>query len=310
MDSSCSSDSFPDIGQPGTSTDSSIHSKDGSMICLRADKSQLLSHFECCVCYDIISPPILQCPNAHVFCQTCLNKFEPPYTCPTCREPLPPKPIRNLPMEKIAASLGLPFPCKYKICGCRSSSTLTEKTLHESLCEFRPFNCPSIWGRCHWLGDRDQVFEHLVREHKYKNQALHQLKDSPNIVRSDFYYNLKYNLVEMKVANWTKLLTFKNYEFFFVLSRKCSIAMEMNFKAILFFIGEQRIANRFRYRLEIGDESDGPRIQFEDTPNSIRNGVPLTVSAGMGLAFDNQVAERFIDDNIFRIIFELREVSC
>ena len=84
------------------------------------DITPILSQFDCCVCLEHISPPILQCRNSHLFCQTCRQKLRTPATCPECREPLPKGDSRCYHLEQIAVILGIPFPCKYSSNGCSS----------------------------------------------------------------------------------------------------------------------------------------------------------------------------------------------
>ncbi len=76
--------------------------------------NELLSLFECPVCFEFALPPILQCQSGHIVCSNCRPKLT---CCPSCRSPL--GNIRNLSMEKLANSLQ--FPCKYFINGCIES---------------------------------------------------------------------------------------------------------------------------------------------------------------------------------------------
>lgn len=97
---------------------------------------ELTSLFECPVCFDYVLPPILQCQNGHLVCQTCRQKIT---CCPTCRVPIGSN-IRNLPMEKLASTMS--FPCKYNQSGCAAQLLYTEKPDHEDSCEFKPYSCP------------------------------------------------------------------------------------------------------------------------------------------------------------------------
>ncbi len=45
----------------------------------------LVSLFECPVCFDYALPPILQCQSGHIVCSQCRQKLS---SCPTCRGPL------------------------------------------------------------------------------------------------------------------------------------------------------------------------------------------------------------------------------
>ena len=122
-----------------SSSNSGLNSSASSLTTITTDLSLILRQFECCVCLEHINPPILQCGNAHLFCQSCRRELQTPATCPECREPLPDGDSRCHPMEQIAVNLGLPFPCKYSLSGCSVTSILTEKKNHENQCEYRPY---------------------------------------------------------------------------------------------------------------------------------------------------------------------------
>lgn len=98
--------------------------------------SDLVSLFECPVCFDFVLPPIIQCQNGHLVCSSCRQKLT---TCPTCRVPISSQ-IRNLPMEKLAVTMM--FPCKYMTSGCSATLPYLEKPDHEDSCEFKPYQCP------------------------------------------------------------------------------------------------------------------------------------------------------------------------
>ena len=103
---------------------------------------------------------LFQCSNGHTLCSTCktriLNK------CPTCRHDL--GNIRYLALEKVAASLDLP--CRYQSLGCRGIYPYYCKLKHESLCSFRPYNCPYAGSDCDVLGDIPFLVTHLKNDHK------------------------------------------------------------------------------------------------------------------------------------------------
>ncbi len=121
--------------------------------------SELLSLFECPVCFEFALPPILQCQSGHIVCSNCRPKLS---CCPSCRSPL--GNIRNLSMEKLANSLQ--FPCKYFINGCIENLAFDKKYEHEDQCEYRPYNCPCPGASCKWQGSLDAVMPHLIQQHK------------------------------------------------------------------------------------------------------------------------------------------------
>lgn len=110
---------------------------------------ELLSLFECPVCFEFALPPIIQCQSGHIVCSNCRPKLT---CCPTCRSTL--GNIRNLSMEKIAYSLK--FPCKYTSYGCKESMSHENKLEHEDICEFRMYNCPCPGASCKWQVDKSK----------------------------------------------------------------------------------------------------------------------------------------------------------
>ena len=259
-----------------------------SQLKISGDISQILSQFECCVCLDYINPPILQCRNSHVFCQTCRQKFTSPVKCPTCRVELVQTYIRSHSLEQIALSLGLQFPCKYKTNGCDVTSLLTEKAKHEELCEFVPHSCPHVFIECQWLGSREHVIQHLMYRHKY-----------PQITSHLDHFKIKLNDTNGNI--WYSILRNKNRNFIYYI--KFDSERKYNFKTIVLFIGEQRIADQFKYKIEIINRSNGTRLEWEDKPISIRNDINslLDFSSDDGFNLDQKMIKRLSFDNTFDI---------
>ena len=257
---------------------------------ISGDISQTLSLFECCVCLEYIIPPILQCLNSHVFCQSCREQFEKPVKCPTCREALPRKDNRNYSLEQIAESLRLPFPCKYKTNGCDVTSLLTHIHKHEELCEQKPYKCPYITGECQWTGSREEVTQHLMDEHKHRRIDCHI-----------YSKRIKLNDKRIKLCDnfWAIILYYKNENF--VLIRKYNNIFNQ-FSIIVLFIGEQRIADQFKYKIEVINESNDNKLQCIEKPISIRSDVEslLSFDYNEGLTLDNKIIDKFsFDDTLY-----------
>ena len=169
------------------SSNSGSESSGSSLTTITTDLSVILQQFECCVCLEHITPPILQCPNAHLFCESCRQRFRTPVKCPQCRESLPNKDSRCYPLEQIAVDLGLQFPCKYSSSGCSVGSVLTEKKNHENHCEYQPLKCLE---ECEWSGDKKRMVRHLIDDHFYD---IHDL-NSHNLVIKLLDYNSGFDL--------------------------------------------------------------------------------------------------------------------
>ena len=262
------------------------------------DLPQILLQYQCPVCLEHIPPPILQCPNGHLFCQSCRQRFTAPARCPNCREPVPDKDIRNFHMEHMAENLRLQFPCPHEAYGCPTTTLLSQKLSHEELCDYRPFDCPDPSGLCQWSGIRDEVSPHLISAHGCKNR---------NASKAEFCFVMDI-IIQASEYCWVKLLSFKEQHFLFIMTRECLTSSKLIFKAFVVFIGEQRNANQFRYKLEIcRPDSVRPRLYFEDIPVSIRDSVPSLIENGLGLLFDDKMAERFSNDDILKLNLEFSD---
>ena len=264
--------------------------------------SQTLSLFECCVCLDYITPPILQCRNSHVFCKTCRQKFEKPPKCPTCRETLHRKDSRNHSLEQIAGSLGLKFPCKYSLGGCDVTLVIAEKAEHEDLCEHKPFRCPSLSGECQWSGSREEVAQHLIDEHKYRRRDCQTSYQKVRIIDRE---------VKRCKSFGPQVMNHKNSDF--VVIKRFDNTSKLQFKAVVLFVGEQKDANQFNYKIEIINQSNGTQLQWIETPISIRNDIKSVLSCknNDGLTLDEKLIDKLSSNNslIIRITIESEELQ-
>ena len=287
QESSSSSNSQPNEKQRvNSSVDISANI---SQLTIDGDISPILSHFECCVCLEFINPPILQCRNSHLFCQSCREKFKSPAKCPTCRVELRQADIRNHLLEQMAHSLGLPFPCKYSSNGCDVTSLLTEKAKHEELCGYGPYKCPHVCGNCQWLGSREEVAQHLKDKHKF-------------YIKQSHFHNWILNIDAKNDSQiWGIILSLNDQKFIFI--RKFDSTPKLQFKAIVLCIGEQRIADQFKYKIEVFNESNGTRLLWEDKPISIRSDVKslLSFDQNNGLNLEKNMISRLWFDNTFNV---------
>ncbi|KAK9872309.1 hypothetical protein WA026_017114 [Henosepilachna vigintioctopunctata] len=88
-----------------------------------------LSHFECPVCYERMTPPIRQCVRGHAVCNPCFCRLT---KCPTCRIKF--SLVRSKALEYLYNITKLP--CKYYSKGCTFIGPGKLLFGHESNCEF------------------------------------------------------------------------------------------------------------------------------------------------------------------------------
>ena len=158
----------------------------------------------------------------------------------------------------MAVTLGLQFPCKYSSNECDVTSLLTDIPKQQTECEFVPYRCPDVYEDCQWSGSREEVAQHSMSEHEYR------IKEP-----SFKYWQIELNGDIMK--NWGIILSYKNQNFICIM--KFDSKRKYHFKAIVLFIGEQRIADQFKYKIESTNRSNGTRLEWEDKPISIRRDV-------------------------------------
>ena len=91
---------------------------------------------ECCICYDVITTPIIQCLSggSYFVCSTCLVKSNK--HCPICRSS---KLFHNIQLERNIK--GQMIPCQYKDCP-RLLFSKWAKDEHEENCLYKMSKCP------------------------------------------------------------------------------------------------------------------------------------------------------------------------
>ncbi|XP_052800373.1 E3 ubiquitin-protein ligase SIAH1A-like [Mya arenaria] len=240
-----------------------------------SSNQELASYFECPVCFDFALPPIMQCQSGHIVCQSCRQKLT---MCPTCRGPL--GNIRNLAMEKVAATVN--FPCKYANNGCQTTLLHTEKPEHEETCEFRPYCCPCPGASCKWQGGLEQVMPHLMSSHK-----------SITTLQGEDIVFLATDINLPGAVDWVMMQSCFGHNFMLVLEKQEKMEGQHMFYAIVQLIGTRKQAENFAYRLELNGHRR--RLTWEATPRSIHDGVQSAISASDCLVFDTNIAQLFAD---------------
>ncbi|CAN1793945.1 E3 ubiquitin-protein ligase SINAT3 [Linum perenne] len=245
---------FPSSSKPHFKTSS------GNSLSSTFHTSSVHELLECPVCTNSMYPPIHQCQNGHTLCSTCKTMVH--NRCPTCRQEL--GDIRCLALEKLAESLELP--CKYMYLGCVEIFPYYSKLQHESVCNFRPYNCPYAGSECSIVGDIPFLVAHLRNDHKVD-------------MHSGCTFNHRYvksNPREVDNATW--MLTVSTWYFqvfhcfgqYFCLHVEAfQLEMAPVYMAFLRFMGDESEARNYSYSLEVGGYDR--KLIWEGTPRSIRD---------------------------------------
>lgn len=238
------------------------------------------SLFECPICFDYAVPPIYQCQNGHLVCQSCSSKIT---HCPTCRVPVSEPSIRNLQLDRLANTFQ--FPCKYNFNGCLWKSYWFKKREHEEECEYISYSCPCPGTTCKWTGLLTQVMPHLSEHHK----SITRLSGE-DIVFLATDINLK------GAVDWVMIQSCFNQNFLLVLEKQEFKTGQQQFFAVVQLIGSQKEAEKFKYKLELSNSYGGKlrRLQWEATPRSILDGVQVAITSYDCLVFDSKLAQHFL----------------
>ena len=210
--------------------------------------SDLLSIFDCPVCFGYVLPPILQCQMGHLVCSSCRSKLT---CCPICRGPL--ANIRNLGIEKLAEKVN--FPCIHE--GCSKSFGYTEKIVHEKVCNYRPYLCPSPVTTCKWQGSLSSVMPHLIMHHK-----------SITTLQGEDIVFLATDIFLPQTVKWVMIQNCFKRNFLLLLEKKHKLNDSQQFYVMVQLIGPQEDAENFVYRVELN--TNRRRLMWEALPNSIQ----------------------------------------
>ena len=195
---------------------------------ISSQPADLAALFECPVCFDYVLPPIYQCESGHLICNTCKERVQ---CCPSCRGRL--GTVRNLAMEKVAETVK--FPCKYGSNGCTMRLLHTEKRIHETSCERRPYACPCPGTSCKWEGPLDDVLNHLLTAHK----------TITTLGGEDIVF-LATDIHLPGAVDWVMMQCCFDHYFMLVLEKQERHEGHQQFFAVVQIIGTEKEANAFR----------------------------------------------------------------
>jgi len=248
-------------------------------------KSYLKERMECPICERIALPPIMQCRNGHIVCNTCRHKVR---DCPVCREA--DIDVRNLFAEK--AILYLPIPCINKQFGCKEEVPYSEKETHENNCTFRPFNCPFI--ECDEKLVAADVVDHVTLKHAedFKNS------DGPEITASMILNGAYFG----GDGAWSpRMITCFGRTFFDV-----ALTRDRSLHHWVWVLGEEEVAQQYLY--EITAFKGNVKYSYGGEVSSLRVPDDDIVTQGKCLSINDQIGRHLRDENKIRYKLKLMKV--
>ncbi|XP_057755476.1 E3 ubiquitin-protein ligase SINA-like 10 [Arachis stenosperma] len=138
---------------------SSVEDRSSSIFLLDPDV------LNCPICFDRLTIPVYQCTNGHVACSVCCGRFL--RKCGSCSSILTGT-QRCRALEKVLESVKVPCPnAKY---GCKDTLLrYSDKSGHESKCEFVPCSCPHT--DCDFVSSFLDLPAHFTTEHDFSAGA-------------------------------------------------------------------------------------------------------------------------------------------
>ncbi|XP_049622834.1 E3 ubiquitin-protein ligase SIAH1A-like [Suncus etruscus] len=263
------------MSQPSSSASNGTNQSVPTQLDTAELNRELVSIFECPVCYEYVLPPIYQCHRGHLVCIHCRPKLT---CCPSCRGSL--RSIRNLAMEKVANAVF--FPCKNASTGCVLCLPYPEKLKHEDICKFRCFPCPCPGTSCKWQGLMDLIVPHLTQDH----ESIITLQGE-DIIFLATDTNLPGNI------DWIMVQSCFGFHFILILQKREIYHGHQQFFAIVQMIASINDAEKFLYRLDLSCPKR--RLTWEATPKSIYEGVTEAILSGDCFVFDTTISDIFSD---------------
>jgi len=114
----------------------------------------LIRLFDCPVCHDWVTGPIVQCRKGHIVCGPCKSKGLK--ACPVCQQRF--SDVNNWMMEQVSSLIS--FPCRFEGHGCAEYHELAHRVGHEALCSYRPVSCQYSVRGCTQV-----LLFHLMEKH-------------------------------------------------------------------------------------------------------------------------------------------------
>lgn len=222
-----------------------------------ADNADTLkSTLECPVCMETAFPPIFQCKEGHIICDSCKKTLPEPKKCPTCRIAL--GHIRCRAVEESARNLAVPCPQE----GCCETPLYQDLQTHVEKCDYRALTCCPIDSKCQWTGNFTQLRAHCDAKHS-KNVKV------PSAARGcilDDSYTMRLDTRPQDIEKFPlkhRMTYYKSGPDF------VKIQFQNNAERLvhMMYIGPE--AERHKYRWKISCASDDLTVHWEGKPMSV-----------------------------------------
>mmetsp|Transcript_66984 Transcript_66984/g.143242 ORF Transcript_66984/g.143242 Transcript_66984/m.143242 type:complete len:276 (-) Transcript_66984:188-1015(-) len=236
------------------------------------------SLLECPVCMSSpILPPIRQCVNGHLLCDSCSAKLS---LCPTCRAGQ--VNIRNLIAEKMAADME--FQCPHAP-ECRERVKYGKLTEHVAACDFRPFACPHL-EPCAQIGFKmnpEAIVQHLRDTHGATTKHV----NLQSVDEACMQWKIN-NPTGLKRAVWAPAICHAFGEYFVCFCRSGLLDGWVHYATWMQHVGPATSASRFTY--EVSAKGQGLTFLFGGQPGPVNHSATQVLESKQCLFIDFGVA--------------------
>ena len=132
--------------------------------------------FHCCICTNVIKDPVMCSPNEHLFCRACITQhLKNSQTCPTCREPLTVKTLKQASRTVTNLLYELKMRCQFFARGCTQFVELENLENHEADCGFAPLVCSN--EGCQLEVNKQDLLHHETAVCEQRRVVCHSCND-------------------------------------------------------------------------------------------------------------------------------------
>lgn len=240
--------------------------------------------FECPVCEDSVVPPVTQCKNGHIICESCRGRVE---TCPVCRVRYDGH-IVNLTLAHVSERIA--FQCKFKEDGCEVLLKANQKRKHEEHeCLYIPIKCPAPDAACHYTGKVNEIFNHLNVHH------------SDIAVSNGSELKVTIQRVRLHSNIWTFMMNCFDQHFLAVFK------LTDAFTAVVYLIGSKRDASNYLYQIQL--QKGQTKTGWQATTMSISENFDNVRYRGECLIIEDATMEHFKDNESYNMEMEIKKIT-
>lgn len=202
--------------------------------------------FQCTICYDRLSKPIITCTTGHLFCHPCSGKVN---DCPLCHTDFTAN--GNLALNNILESST--FPCKNKQSGCKLIKIYAEIREHEEqTCNYKRLQCCLNADLTNTLC-QEMTLLHEFRSHVEIQHKRREKIYSDDVLRKDVVIDFGQNI---KTTELIEVVSEESERSHFYLEKIMYSGQKQMLCISYHYVGRVEQARNYTYELKMVDSKD------------------------------------------------------